>query len=322
MPARARSLFGLVLVAAAVLPAGAQPLTFAKTDYPSAPGARAIATADFNRDGWPDVAHAGIGTTQLSVLLSVGGQGFAPAMNVAIGLGAFDLTTGDFNRDGITDIATGNYPFVYKPGSPITVETWEEVNATWIGAVEKEKGLVTFLFALISIVAIFLIFSIFYMIVVEKTKDIGIIKSVGATGQGVASVFLGYGLAIGIVAAVVVGVGAARLLRPRGDDQARRVGVVAQVVAIVALVALACTNVVDTVRTGTPARADPHSMRSVAPSGVSSIEIVSCSTGALVLATFIGARPRSSRASSRPSRTPGCPFCARSAFSNSSRSRA
>ena len=33
---------------------------------------------------------------------------------------------------------------------------------------------------MISIVAIFLIFCIFYMIVVEKTKDIGIIKCVGA----------------------------------------------------------------------------------------------------------------------------------------------
>jgi lipoprotein-releasing system permease protein len=39
------------------------------------------------------------------------------------------------------------------------------------------------------------------MIVVEKTKDIGIIKSVGATSGGVAGIFLGYGLAIGIVGA-------------------------------------------------------------------------------------------------------------------------
>ena len=59
----------------------------------------------------------------------------------------------------------------------------------------------TFLFGIISLVAVFLIFCIFYMIVVEKTKDIGIIKSVGATAGGVAGIFLGYGLAIGIVGA-------------------------------------------------------------------------------------------------------------------------
>jgi lipoprotein-releasing system permease protein len=80
-----------------------------------------------------------------------------------------------------------------------TVTTWEESQAVWLHAIEKEKSLVTALFSLISIVAIFLIFCIFYMIVVEKTRDIGIIKSVGATSGGVAVIFLGYGMAIGVV---------------------------------------------------------------------------------------------------------------------------
>ncbi len=83
----------------------------------------------------------------------------------------------------------------------VRVETWLQNNAKFISAVEKEKVLVTFLFGMISIVAVFLIFCIFYMIVVEKTKDIGIIKSVGATSSGVAGIFLGYGLAIGVVGA-------------------------------------------------------------------------------------------------------------------------
>ncbi len=91
----------------------------------------------------------------------------------------------------------------YPRGHPVDVETWEEANKVWLGAVEKETALVTFLFGMISIVAIFLIFCIFYMIVVEKTKDIGIIKSVGATAGGVAVIFLGYGLAIGIVGAAL-----------------------------------------------------------------------------------------------------------------------
>lgn len=82
---------------------------------------------------------------------------------------------------------------------PITVETWEESQAVFLNAIEKEVVLVTILFGIISLVAVFLIFCIFYMIVVEKTKDIGIVKSVGATSGGVAGIFLGYGLAIGIV---------------------------------------------------------------------------------------------------------------------------
>src|SRR5206468_9012008 len=85
--------------------------------------------------------------------------------------------------------------------SSLRVQTWEELQAKFLNAVEKEKVLVTFLFSLISIVAVFLIFCIFYMIVVEKTRDIGIIKSVGATSSGVAGIFLGYGATIGILGA-------------------------------------------------------------------------------------------------------------------------
>jgi lipoprotein-releasing system permease protein len=100
----------------------------------------------------------------------------------------------------IVKIVADYYPSVKSSLSPaVAVETWEESNATWLDAIENEKSLVTILFGIISIVAIFLIFCIFYMIVVEKTRDIGIIKSVGATSSGVAGIFLGYGLAIGIV---------------------------------------------------------------------------------------------------------------------------
>lgn len=81
----------------------------------------------------------------------------------------------------------------------VRVETWEAKFSDFLTAVEREKLLVTTLFAFISIVAIFLIFCIFYMIVAEKIKDIGIIKSVGATAGGIAGIFLGYGAAIGIV---------------------------------------------------------------------------------------------------------------------------
>jgi lipoprotein-releasing system permease protein len=82
-----------------------------------------------------------------------------------------------------------------------TSRTWEQSQAKWLGAIEKEMVLMIFLFGMISVVAVFLIFCIFYMIVAEKTRDIGIIKSVGATSSGVAGIFLGYGAVIGIVGA-------------------------------------------------------------------------------------------------------------------------
>ncbi|HEX8323718.1 MAG TPA: FtsX-like permease family protein, partial [Tepidisphaeraceae bacterium] len=82
--------------------------------------------------------------------------------------------------------------------SPVRVEPWEKPQEKFLSAVENEKSLLTFLLGLISLVAIFLIFCILYMIVVEKTRDIGIVKSVGATSQGIAAIFIGYGLAIGV----------------------------------------------------------------------------------------------------------------------------
>lgn len=85
----------------------------------------------------------------------------------------------------------------------VGVNTWDEMQRDYIMAIEKEKVLVLIMFGVISIVAVFLILCIFYMIVQEKTRDVGIIKSVGGSTEGVAAVFLVYGGAIGLVGSVL-----------------------------------------------------------------------------------------------------------------------
>ncbi len=85
---------------------------------------------------------------------------------------------------------------------PLYASTWEEENAVILGAVKNEKGLVTFLFVIISVVAIVMVATTFYMIVLEKTRDIGVLRAIGASRGGIAGVFLGYGLAIGLVGSV------------------------------------------------------------------------------------------------------------------------
>ena len=99
----------------------------------------------------------------------------------------------------IVDDLEQKYGDLNFPDDVIKTQTWEEKQADFLAAVEHEKVLLVILFAIISVVAVFLIFCIFFMIVVEKTRDIGIIKSVGATSAGVAGIFLGYGLTIGII---------------------------------------------------------------------------------------------------------------------------
>ncbi len=58
------------------------------------------------------------------------------------------------------------------------------------------------LFMIIA-VAGFGILAIFFMIVVEKTRDVGILKSLGASSRGIMGIFLGYGLSLGFVGAGV-----------------------------------------------------------------------------------------------------------------------
>jgi len=83
------------------------------------------------------------------------------------------------------------------------VLTWEDLQRPFINAVEKEKVLVTFLFSLISVVAIVLLGCIFYMIVEKKTRDIGTLKALGASARGVASIFISYAFVIGIVGSIL-----------------------------------------------------------------------------------------------------------------------
>ncbi|MBC7965765.1 MAG: FtsX-like permease family protein [Fuerstia sp.] len=86
----------------------------------------------------------------------------------------------------------------FPPGA-VTIKTWEEKQGLLLSAVAVETAILNVLLFLIITVAGFGILAIFYMIVVEKTRDIGILKSLGASSNGVMSIFLYYGLGLGIV---------------------------------------------------------------------------------------------------------------------------
>lgn len=80
--------------------------------------------------------------------------------------------------------------------------TWEQSQEHIIAPVEKERQLVTVLFAIISLVAGFLVLCILYMIVLQKTRDIGIVKAIGGSPVGLAAIFVLYGSFIGVVGSV------------------------------------------------------------------------------------------------------------------------
>jgi len=95
---------------------------------------------------------------------------------------------------------------VVPPEGAMRIQTWEQLNAQFIGAVKKETGVVLFVFSFISLTAVFLVWAIFWSMVSEKIKDIGILRSLGASRAGIAWLWLRYGLVIGAVGAVMGGV--------------------------------------------------------------------------------------------------------------------
>jgi lipoprotein-releasing system permease protein len=88
------------------------------------------------------------------------------------------------------------------------VQTWEEVREKFLRAVHNEKVLLLIVLSFVVILAGFTILATLTLTVVEKTRDIGLLKAVGATTNGVLSLFLRSGLVIGAIGAVAgVGLG-------------------------------------------------------------------------------------------------------------------
>ncbi len=87
----------------------------------------------------------------------------------------------------------------------VQVSTWKDSQGPLLAAVQMETTILNILLFMIIAVAGFGILATFFMIVVEKTRDIGILKSLGASGNSVAGIFLTYGLLLGMTGS---GVGA------------------------------------------------------------------------------------------------------------------
>jgi lipoprotein-releasing system permease protein len=79
------------------------------------------------------------------------------------------------------------------------INTWEDKQSSLLSAVDVERGMLNILLFMIVGVAGFCILAIFSMIVREKTRDIGILKSLGASDRGVMQIFLTYGFLLGFV---------------------------------------------------------------------------------------------------------------------------
>jgi lipoprotein-releasing system permease protein len=80
---------------------------------------------------------------------------------------------------------------------------WMQMNRNILFALKTEKIVMFIILTLIVLVAAFGIASTLFMVVMEKTRDIAILKSMGATGTSIMKIFVLEGLIIGVIGTIL-----------------------------------------------------------------------------------------------------------------------
>jgi lipoprotein-releasing system permease protein len=84
-------------------------------------------------------------------------------------------------------------------GSQYRVYDWQQSNSAYFGAVQVERNVMFIILSLIILVAAFNIISSMIMLVKDKTRDIAILRTMGATRGMVLRIFMLSGASIGVV---------------------------------------------------------------------------------------------------------------------------
>lgn len=109
-----------------------------------------------------------------------------------------------------------------------TAITWEEQNQKFFEAIAMERNVMFFLLMFIIVVAAFGIMNTLITVTVQKTREIGIMKALGATTWQIVWVFLGQGMIVGIfgnIAGVGLGMLALQYRNEFKDWLGERLGV-------------------------------------------------------------------------------------------------
>lgn len=82
-------------------------------------------------------------------------------------------------------------------------KTWKDMNRSLFSALKLEKTIMFIILMFIILVAAFSIISTLIMLVMEKRKDIAILKSMGATTEQILRIFMTMGLTIGLTGSLM-----------------------------------------------------------------------------------------------------------------------
>jgi lipoprotein-releasing system permease protein len=88
-------------------------------------------------------------------------------------------------------------------GDNYRIRSWGQMNKNLFSALKLEKTVMFIILALIVLVAAFNIASSLIMMVIEKTKDIAILKAMGASSGSIRKIFVLKGMVIGIIGTTI-----------------------------------------------------------------------------------------------------------------------
>lgn len=81
----------------------------------------------------------------------------------------------------------------------VTVQSWKGYRRESIAPMEQEQTVMTVMFGFVAITTVFIVMVVFYMIISHKSKDIGILKSVGVSNFDIIELFSGFAFLVGLV---------------------------------------------------------------------------------------------------------------------------
>lgn len=135
------------------------------------------------RGGFMDTYFAYIDLRQGQKLLEIG--------NAVTGI---EIETDSFDHAAlVTKELRATFPY------PYVVRSWEDLFGSFLSAIKLEKLGLFIVLGIIILVAAFNIATTLIMVVMEKHKDIAILRTMGATSQSIMKIFVFEGLIIGII---------------------------------------------------------------------------------------------------------------------------
>ncbi|MDP2922040.1 MAG: lipoprotein-releasing ABC transporter permease subunit [Candidatus Omnitrophota bacterium] len=153
---------------------------------------------DFNITG---IFNSGMFEYDMSLMFTSleGAQDFYSTGNVAGGIG--------IRVDNVNNADSIKKDIQREIGIDYWVRSWTELNKNLFSALKLEKITMFIILALIVVVACFNIASTLIMMVMEKTKDIGILKSIGADNKSIRKIFMLDGFLIGFTGTLLGAIG-------------------------------------------------------------------------------------------------------------------